>query len=75
MSLAPDLAELLGLPPPPVIWLRRPAVEQRTGLSRSEIYRRMSDNTFPRPRTISVRKVVWNLAEVDDWMRSIEAAA
>lgn len=75
MSLAPDLAELLGYPPPPVTWVRRPVVEQRTGLSRSEIYRRMAEGSFPRPRTISVRKVVWNLSQVDDWMRAIEAAA
>lgn len=75
MSLDADIAELLGAPPPPVIWVRRPAVEARTGLSCSEIYRKVAEGTFPKPRKISVRKVVWNLAQVDDWMRSIEAAA
>lgn len=72
MSLDADLAELLGAPPP-VRWARRPEVEKRTCLSRSEIYRRMADGSFPRPRALSIRKVVWNLAEVDAWMEAVEA--
>lgn len=75
MSLAfdADIADLLGppsIPPPRVVWLRRPAVEARTGLSRSEIYRRMADDTFPKQRTISTRKVVWALHEIDAWLDS-----
>lgn len=74
MSLDADLAELLGVAPP-VRWARRPEVEKRTCLSRSEIYRRMGEGEFPRPRTLSVRKVVWNLAEVDAWMAAVDAKA
>jgi prophage regulatory protein len=42
--------------------LRRPFVEEVTGLSRSTIYAMMSDGKFPRPYRIGRRAVAWK-----DW--------
>lgn len=48
--------------------LRLPAVKARTGLSRSTIYLRISEGTFPRPVQLGVRAVGWLDAEIDDWL-------
>jgi prophage regulatory protein len=53
--------------PPPVAILRRPQVEVRTGLSRSTIYARIQDGTFPRPILLGSRSVGWLEHEIDDW--------
>lgn len=49
---------------------RLPRVIQRTGLSRSEIYRRISDNPpqFPVPVKIGVRASAWDAAEISGWI-------
>jgi predicted DNA-binding transcriptional regulator AlpA len=39
--------------------LRLPAVKTRTGLSRSTIYLRVSQGTFPRPVSLGGRAVGW----------------
>ena len=54
--------------------LRLPAVETRTGLSRSTIYARISDGTFPRPvRLGGMRAVGWVEREIEAWVtRQIE---
>jgi prophage regulatory protein len=55
--------------------LRLPAVKARTGLSRSTIYLRVSQGTFPRPVRLGGRAVGWLEAEVQDWLqRQIEAS-
>lgn len=55
------------------IILRLPAVKSRTGLSRSTIYLRVSDGTFPRPVSLGARAVGWVEAEVETWLtRRIE---
>ena len=54
--------------PPPVGILRRPQVEARTGLSRSTIYARIQDGTFPRPILLGSRAVGWLEHEIDDWL-------
>lgn len=39
------------------VLLTRPEVERRTGLSRSTLYRKMRDGTFPVPLKVSERAV------------------
>ncbi len=61
--------------PPPVGILRRPQVESRTGLSRSTIYARIQDGTFPRPILLGARAVGWLEHEIDGWLdRRIKAS-
>ena len=48
--------------------LRLDAVKARTGLSRSETYRRIAEGTFPRPINLSKRVVCWPASEVDAWI-------
>ena len=45
--------------------LRLPAVKTLTGLSRSTIYLRISEGTFPRPFSLGARAVGWTDDEVD----------
>jgi prophage regulatory protein len=53
--------------------LRLPAVKTRTGLSRSTIYLRVSDGSFPRPLSLGARAVGWLESEVEAWIsRRIE---
>jgi len=55
--------------------LRLPAVKNRTGLSRSTIYLRVSQGTFPKPVNLGVRAVGWVEAEIQEWLeRQIEAS-
>jgi len=55
--------------------LRLPAVLARTGLSRSTIYLRVSEGSFPAPVSLGARAVGWIEAEVIDWLnRQIEAS-
>lgn len=56
----------MSQPSPP---MRLPAVKAVTGLSKSEIYRRMDAGTFPRQRKLSPKKVVWPEDEVLAWRR------
>jgi prophage regulatory protein len=48
--------------------LRRKQVEARTGLSRSTIYLRISEGTFPKPVSLGARAVGWVEAEVSEWL-------
>jgi prophage regulatory protein len=48
--------------------LRRREVQVRTGLSRSSIYRRAEDGTFPQPVQLGPRTVGWVEAEVQSWI-------
>ncbi len=48
--------------------LRRKQVEVRTGLSRSTIYLRIQEGTFPRPLNLGVRSVGWVESEIEDWL-------
>jgi prophage regulatory protein len=58
------------------IILRLPTVQRRTGLSRSSIYFRMSEGTFPRPVNLGSRAVGWLEADVQQWIEArIEASS
>ena len=48
--------------------LRLPAVKVRTGLSRSTIYLRISNGTFPKPVSLGARAVGWVEAEIQGWL-------
>ena len=48
--------------------LRLPAVKARTGLSRSTIYLRISEGSFPTPVSLGGRAVGWIEAEVQAWV-------
>lgn len=55
--------------------LRLPAVKNTTGLSRSTIYLRVSEGSFPAPVSLGGRAVGWIEAEVDAWLKQrIEAS-
>ena len=48
--------------------LRMPEVVSRTGLSRSTIYQRISEGTFPAQVKLGERSVGWSSIEVDRWI-------
>ena len=48
--------------------IRLPTVKARTGLSRSTIYQRAADGTFPKPVNLGARAVGWLASEVDAWL-------
>lgn len=48
--------------------LRLPEVRRHTGLSRSEIYRRMAAGDFPKPVPLTTRTVGWLDHEVQAWL-------
>ena len=50
--------------------LRLNAVLDRTGLSRSTLYRKMKAGTFPKNVQISARCVGWRESAVEAWMRN-----
>jgi prophage regulatory protein len=55
--------------------LRLPAVKARTGLSRSTIYQRMADGTFPKPISLGTRAVGWVESEVEEWLLELIEAS
>ena len=48
--------------------LRLPKVKAITGLSRSTIYLRMSEGTFPKHISLGSRAVGWLKSEVNAWI-------
>tara|TARA_R100001143_G_C3360729_1_gene135375 strand:- start:3683 stop:3904 length:222 start_codon:yes stop_codon:yes gene_type:complete len=48
--------------------LRLPDVKSRTGLSRSTIYLRVNEGSFPKPISLGGRAVGWIESEVQDWV-------
>lgn len=48
--------------------LRLKAVLERTGLSRSTLYRKIEARTFPKQIAISTRCTGWRESAVIDWM-------
>ena len=54
--------------------LRRRAVEQLTGLSRSSIYDLMAKGLFPRPVRLTAKAVAWPESAIANWLASRKAA-
>ena len=52
-------------------FLRLPEVQERTGFSRSFIYKSVNDKTFPSPRKVGGRASVWLESEVSTWMSRV----
>ncbi len=48
-------------------FIKRQAVEEITGLSCSEIYRRIAAGTFPAQVSLGPKSVVWVESEVNAW--------
>lgn len=48
--------------------LRRKQVEREVGLSRSTIYQRIKDGTFPRPVRLGARAVGWRMGDIDRFL-------
>ena len=51
-------------------FLRLPAVLKRTSLSRSTLYRKIEQGTFPRQIKISERCVSWRQSDITDWLKN-----
>ncbi len=58
----------------PLRFIRLQTVRDRTGLSRSTIWRLERRGDFPKHRRISLNAVGWLEAEVDEWVLSRERA-
>jgi prophage regulatory protein len=52
------------------VFLRRHAVEDRTGLSRSSIYDRIAAGEFPKPVPLGGRSVGWLESEIIEWQKA-----
>ena len=52
-------------------FLRLPEVQERTGFSRSFIYKGVNDKTFPSPRKVGGRASVWLESEVNTWISRV----
>ncbi|MDA1372719.1 MAG: AlpA family transcriptional regulator [Proteobacteria bacterium] len=50
--------------------LRLPDVKTRTGLSRSTIYLRISNGSFPRPISLGGHAVGWVDTEIQEWLEA-----
>jgi prophage regulatory protein len=61
-SLAPP-----GIPMSAMRFVRLAEVKDRTGLSKTEIYRRMDEGTFPKVIRLGKRSVAWRSDELDAW--------
>lgn len=48
--------------------LRLPEVKSRTGLSRSSIYLRVSEGSFPRPVSLGARAIGWVEKDISEWI-------
>lgn len=54
--------------------IRRAEVLHKTGLSQSEIYRRMDADAFPKQIRLGAKAVAWLESEIDQWiMDQVEA--
>lgn len=55
-------------PPRPLAILRLGSVKDRTGLSRSTLYLRITQGHFPKPISLGGRAVGWLESDVTDWI-------
>ena len=49
--------------------LRLPSVSERTGLSRSTIYRKLASGQFPRRFKLGPRAVGWLEHDIEEWIQ------
>jgi prophage regulatory protein len=55
--------------------LRLPEVKATTGLSKSSIYTRISEGTFPKQIPLGPRLVVWVESDIQNWIAEQVSAA
>ena len=55
--------------------LRLKTVLERTGLSRSTMYRKMQNGTFPKNIQISLRSTGWRESAIKEWMHNPKSFA
>jgi prophage regulatory protein len=55
--------------PDPERIIRLRTVLDRTGLSRSTLYRKIADGTFPAQLRISIHGAGWRESDIDRWVR------
>lgn len=56
-------------------FLRLPEVKATTGLSKSSIYARISEGTFPKQIPLGPRLVVWVESDIQNWISEQVSAA
>jgi prophage regulatory protein len=56
-------------------FLRLPQVKQSTGLSKSTIYARIAEGTFPKQIPLGPRLVVWVESDIQNWISEQVSAA
>jgi prophage regulatory protein len=54
--------------------LRLPKVLEKTGLSRTHVYRLIQADKFPKPVHLTERVSVWEESAIDDWLTAKFAA-
>jgi len=52
--------------------LRRLQVQKKTGLSKSGIYSKLKNKSFPKPVKIGERAVAWRKSDIDGWINSLQ---
>ena len=51
--------------------LRLPQIRELTGLSRSSIYLRIAEGTFPKQVSLGGRAIGWRESEIQKWLESL----
>jgi prophage regulatory protein len=69
----PDPASPASAPTTGPLW-RLPTVQSATGLSRSEIYRRIARKQFPAGVRLGLRSRAWRAADVQAWLAALPEA-
>jgi prophage regulatory protein len=64
----PDRGRIAHMPDTPERILRIKAVLDRTGLTRSTLYRKIQDGTFPKQVRLSARCAGWHESAVNAWL-------
>jgi len=54
--------------------LRIAQVLERVPLSKAQLYRRMAEGTFPRPRRLGPNSEAWVESELDAWIASLPSS-
>ena len=52
----------------PMRFIKLKEVMHKTALSRSAVYRKMNEGTFPKSISTGDRSVVWKESEIEEWM-------
>jgi prophage regulatory protein len=55
--------------------IRLPQVKEATGLSKSTIYSRIAEGTFPKQIPLGPRLVVWVESDIQNWIAEQVSAA